>query len=177
MKSIVRATLLLWVSLSAGISIVGANSTDCHKLVFNRYCLGGDASLLPASPGTQQLPGDGLHEFEETHQGKTVRLALDNGQLVTVVRYETPGGWLNFTAWKARLDRLYGSGKDLGHFPAYASSRSSRLNAINAGKGYAHMSWPQDGWSVELIWNHRDRIELRYQLDPPTLVPDNPEGL
>ena len=39
------------------------------------------------------------------------------------------------------------------------------------------MSWPQDGWSVELIWNHRDRIELRYQLDPPTLVPDNPEGL
>ncbi|MEM7293926.1 MAG: hypothetical protein AAF420_11105 [Pseudomonadota bacterium] len=141
-----------------------AEASECVKQIFNRFCLGGPIAKLNAD--ASELSSDGIETvYQLTDRGKYVEIAERSAHIHTVMRRETPGGWLNFTEWKTKLQRVYGRGEDLGHFPAYASSRSSRLNAINAGKGYAHFRWQQSGWSVSLVWNHRDYIELRYALD------------
>ena len=91
--------------------------------------------------------------------------------------HEKPGSWLNYTDWKAKLLRLYGRGENLGHFPASASSRSSKLNAVNAGKGFAHTRWQLARWSVSIIWNHRDYIALHYELNDSSQDDGSDEGL
>ncbi len=176
MISIVRASVLLVLVLMTSFSIRGVQAEQCVKKIFNRYCLGGLESTMPN--GVDKLSdSDGIATYLVTNGNKRIELTIRDGRISAVTRHETPGSWLNFTDWKAKLLRLYGRGEDIGHFPAYASSRSSRLNAINAGKGYAHTRWQQSQWSVSVIWNHRDYIKLRYELNAASADDAPDEGL
>ena len=162
--------------LQAEASSATAAIDSCTKQIFNRYCLGGTQDTLPTSiDPVSSVRGAIIYRVQD--EKKHLKLTLRNGRIDVVSRRESPGGWLNFTAWKAKLGRLYGRGEQIGQFPAYATSRSSRLNAINAGKGYAHWRWQQLGWSVSLIWDHRDYITLRYKLSDGTVGGATDEGL
>lgn len=154
---------------------------DCVKQVFNRYCLGGDIreNLEIVAP---DLLADLTKEAEQSlslvSAGKTIELGIENGITVNVTRLEEPGDWINYTAWKVKLVRLYGRGTELSNFPAYAGSRSSRLNAINAGRGHVEFAWEQPGYTVKLTWDHPDHIKLQYLLtSAPQSGPENTEGL
>lgn len=162
--------------LMAAVSMPTVRAEQCVKQIFNRYCLGGPASTVPGA-ANKISESDGVAVYRLNNGNKRIELATRNGRISAVTRYETPGSWLNYTDWKAKLLRLYGLGEELGHFPAYASSRSSRLNAINAGKGYAHTRWQRGRWSVSVIWNHRDYVALHYELNAHAQNDAADEGL
>ena len=155
-----------------------ANGEDCLKQVFTLYCLGGNAEVLPESVRSRALE-DGRGEIRYYGDSeRPVEITVRDGLIVAVARQEPDGAWLNYEEWKRKLVRLYGRGEDRSEFPRYATSRSSRLNVINAGKGKAHMRWPQDGWWVEVVWDNPDYVLLRYAVAPPREVrPPADEGL
>ena len=149
-------------------------------MVFNQYCLGGSternlAHLATVPEGLETA--DGEKEFTFVDQGKTIILRSRNEITTVVTRHETPGSWINYTSWKVKLVRLYGRGKDLSSFPRYATSRSSRLNAINAGRGHAEFEWDQSHFAIKLIWDSPDFINLRYLLTTQPIESNNTEGL
>ena len=172
-----------------------AMAQDCLKQVFNRFCLGGPVTsieLTAEAPGTDTpLPQtaatdslSGQSEDSPAQSGssqyrvddKTIIVEFnDDNKITRVSRFEIPGTWLNYTDWRSKIVRLYGRGQNLSTFPSYAASRSARLNALISGRGYARMNWPQDGWSVELIWNDTRHIELKYSLSES--VGDSDTGL
>lgn len=139
---------------------------SCLKQVFGLYCLGGAA---PAG-----APADGEHAADEHTQ-----LLLRDGRIQAVSRQLQPADWLRFNELKVRLVRLYSTAEDVSDFPRYATSRSSKLNAIRAGRGYAAARWQQPGWAVQLEWRTLDHLLLRYErLAPtPTSATDTLEGL
>ncbi len=176
MVSIVRVLCCLVVLIGATAHASSSGADGCTKLIFNRFCLGGQINTLDGIASRQSIGDDAtLHVLENTP--KHIELIERQGRITAVLRREQPGGWLNFTEWKTKLVRLYGKGQDLGYFPDYATSRSSRLNAINAGKGFAHFRWQEVGWSVSLRWNHRDYLELHYELDAGNDAIGSDEGL
>lgn len=144
----------------------------CVKRVFNHYCLGGEA------PQTAQQDADTL--LIEDARGD-VELSLQDGIITAVSRAISPADWLRYTDLKVKLVRLYGTATDASSFPRSATSRSSRLNSIRAGRGYAATYWDQPGWRVALDWRELDQMQLRYELaaDTPALSPtdDALEGL
>lgn len=169
-------TLLILACLTAS----PLRASDCVKTVFNTYCLGGETAAnlahLPTPP--EPVIDSETETFVFEDEGKTHELVSRDGLTTIIVRRETPGGWINFTAWKTRLVRLYGRGEDLSSFPRYAASRSSRLNAINAGRGHAEFRWVETGYTIRLVWDNADYIALRYELnDNPDQQLDNTEGL
>ncbi|MDO6461995.1 hypothetical protein Q4485_14890 [Granulosicoccaceae sp. 1_MG-2023] len=173
-----RICLTLWIL--AWLAVTPLHAEECVKMVFNTYCLGGDTAEnlahLASPPPAREEAGRQYYEFDDG--GKTHRLISRDGRTVAVTRHETPGGWINFTAWKTRLVRLYGRGEDLSDFPRYAASRSSRLNAINAGRGHAEFRWSEAGYTIRLVWDNPDYIALRYELDDkPAPAPGNTDGL
>ncbi|MEM7210181.1 MAG: hypothetical protein AAF434_20335 [Pseudomonadota bacterium] len=178
MLNIVRASVFLLPFLCVFMAPQIALSEDCTKLIFKRYCLGGSVATLPdgvseaivedGSPGTR---------FTDTDGDRIVDITAVDGRIARISRRQPPGNWLHFTEWKTKLVRLYGRGEDRSSFPAYAGSRSSKLNAINAGRGSALIFWQQLGWSVSLRWDHRDYITLDYELDSSNRLPEDDEGL
>ncbi len=164
MIAIVRPSVLLVLALMTLFPTQDIEAEQCVKKIFNRYCLGGPESAIPDSADKTSDAG-GVATYRILDAKKRIELTTHDGRISSVTRHETPGSWMNFSDWKAKLLRLYGRGEDIGHFPAYATSRSSRLNAINAGKGYAHMRWQNTRWSVSVIWNHRDYVALHYELN------------
>ncbi len=178
---LLRRSSVVFVAILTCVMVHPAYANDCIKQVFNRYCLGADikeslAGIIP-DPKTLLLDNNKtLNRFEDS--GKVIEITADNNITVKVVRQETPGGWINYTAWKVKLIRLYGRGRDLSSFPAYASSRSSRLNAINAGRGSAKNKWDQEGYSIILIWDNPQFLELQYVLKQDKInTTQNSEGL
>ncbi len=173
---IVRFSVLLVLTLPTVFLSPSTLAQACVKQVFNRYCLGATPGSLSIS-AEQISAQNGTVVYRVRDEKKHLELSTHNNQISAVARREAPGSWLNFTHWKAKLIRLYGQGETLGQFPDYATSRSSRLNAINAGKGFAHIRWQRGEWSVALIWDHRDYIILRYALNTLDDTDNNSEGL
>ena len=147
-------------------SVNTAFAEDCIKQVFNVYCLGGGSDALPDHLEAQDEVIDGLRLYKGTLSGKSIEVAvaIDSGRVVSVKRFDPPGSWLHFNERKSRLVRRYGRHEDLSTLPAYATSRSSRMNAINAGRGYAKLLWSQPGWTLALVWDHRDYVTFEYAL-------------
>lgn len=174
----VQKQMILALALVGGSSQLVADEANCVKLVFNNFCLGGNIANVTVEP---DIENDVTTDAENTSQSlteepstqkntylwrdKTVLVEYSDEIIVAVTRLETPGTWLNYTSWKTKIVRQYGRGEDRSTFPAYATSRSSRLNALNSGRGFAAMAWPQSGWQVEMLWRDQRHIELRYSLD------------
>ncbi|MDQ7074971.1 MAG: hypothetical protein Q9O24_07425 [Gammaproteobacteria bacterium] len=171
--SFYRFTHALIGLLLLGLSPSLSANDECLKVVFKHYCLGGSVDeLLATHPNAKHTRSEQGLQLKITQKNQLLIIDAEKGQIVRISRQHPPGRWINFETWKRKLVRLYRKAEVLGHFPAYASSRSSRLNAINAGKGFAHDRWSQKGWHVDLIWNNPDYILLSYQLNP-TQSPNN----
>jgi len=155
-----RTTRRWAAALLLSLALTPAAAEECVKSVFNRFCLGGSAETLPDSSAADTAEA----ELALTSRGKQVHVELHEGMITGVWREEPPGSWINYLEWRNKLIRLYGRGSDLSDFPAYARSRSSRLNAVIAGKGSARTQWEQNGWRVAVIWDNPDYVTLRYEL-------------
>jgi len=170
-----------WLVILTWLITLPAHSEECIKTVFNLFCLGSDAQLslgkLTTTISVQEVsPTKRLYSFN--HLNKPHQLSSINGLIHSVSRHETPGNWINFIAWKVKLVRLYGRGTDASNFPLYATSRSSKLNAISSHKGHAEFQWQLEHYSISLIWDHLDFITLKYQLkELGTAHSNTPEGL
>ncbi len=174
-------TTALWCLITAVVLITpsisrGDAESTCLKQVAETFCLGGDAAAISAQ-GESITDNDDPELTLSDYQldDRQLRVAARDGVIVTISRLESPGSWINYTNWKKRIIRIYGQGEDTSTLPAYATSRSSRRNAINSKKGRAAMRWPQSDWQLELIWDNTDHLELRYSLTSAT--PANSEDL
>lgn len=159
--NLVNSSLLAaGVVLAALFSPPTTAADTCIKQVFNHYCLGAEApaELLDENNSTVEV---------DDSNGK-VTLTIKDARIVAVSRDISPANWLSYTDLKVKLVRLYSTAEDISDFPRYATSRSSKLNAIRAGRGYAASRWEQDGWAVELGWRSLDNMQLRYELHTPS---------
>lgn len=154
---------LLFLTCTFAPAVMSAET--CVKLVFSEFCLGGQISPQSLENRLKliQQKDEIFHYFSAAD--KRIIVSTHQNKIVAVERQEVPGSWLNFTAWKVKLVRLYGRAKDQSSLPSYATSRSSRFNVIKAGKGVAQVSWPQKNWTVTLRWDDPAFIRLQYTLE------------
>jgi hypothetical protein len=150
---------LLWSPVAA--------QQPCLKLVFNRYCLGGDVNLL-----AQQSPP---------------ALRQEDGERVALIYYEGPER-IYVLAWRSRIYKVqrryriasqlryeelyqllrekYGEGEDRSQFPAHARTSSRKQIAIRRGEGLAAHVWKvPEGWRLELTWTREMGLSLAYVAD------------
>ncbi len=179
-RSLFKVPIVIVLLILACIPMQSSFAEGCVKWVFNQYCLGGVSTdtlaKLNQPTDKEEQENKTVYTFRDTD--KTIKLVSLNGTNISITRQEKPGDWINFTAWKVKLVRLYGRGEDLSSFPAYATARSSRLNAINAGRGIAEFEWNQKDYIIKLIWDHPDYIQLQYLLvQDRSIESENSEGL
>lgn len=161
--NLVNSRLLILPLLLSVLATAPSQADEpCLKQVFNHYCLGGPA---PAD----LVADDNGRVIIEDAKGN-IALQITDGRIATVSRELRPANWLNFTDLKGKLVRLYSTATDVSDFPRYATSRSSKLNAIRAGRGYAAARWEQQGWAIQLDWRSLDNMQLRYELHAPADV-------
>lgn len=158
--NLVNSRLLILPLLLSVLAATPSQADEpCLKQVFNHYCLGGPAPADLVADENGRI-------FIEKAKGN-IALQITDNRIVTVSRELRPANWLNFTDLKGKLVRLYSTAMDASDFPRYATSRSSKLNAIRAGRGYAAARWEQPGWAIQLDWRSLDSMQLRYELHTP----------
>ena len=136
----------------------------CLKLVFGRYCLGGDVSRIPqpAPPLARQTQGDSLALVFPDGPNQLYVLAHAN-RVYKVVRAYAVSTQLRFDELYNELLPLYGPGADQSRFPAYATTPTTRLASIRRGEGQALHRWePSPEWFIELSWTRELGVSLAY---------------
>ncbi len=164
-------TTALWCTLITAVALASpltgrGDTSACLKTIANTFCLGGSTGEITLTPVSSEPAADPANGTVAEYQldDRLLRVASKESRIFSISRLEQPGSWLSYTDWKKRIIRTYGQGEDATTLPPYATSRSSRRNAINSKRGRAAMIWPQDGWQLELIWDTTEHIELRYSL-------------
>lgn len=158
MKSSLFAVALALIS-STG------SAEDCLKLVFNKFCLGGDVAHLLATEKPvfdQVIRGDRVLGFGSDPKAGDL-IGIVDGRIASINRQLTPATWLTFNDASAALVKLYGDPVDLSVFPSYAREQSSRETAITLGKGRAVQKWDRGEWTVLLAWGKQDLMMLSYR--------------
>jgi hypothetical protein len=162
--------VLLLLSMLATVPAGALAAQNCLKLVFDRYCLGGDFSdqLRRDPPMQQQNDGERQAAVYWDAGGRTYVLSF-HGRIYKVVQESHPSSPLHFQDMTALLSEKYGTPKDRSRYPAYVDSRAARIVAIRRGEGRARRVWnPGHGWLVELTWTRELGVALSYldeQLD------------
>ncbi len=158
-----RALLLLALLLPA---VAGAR-TPCLKLVFNRYCLGGDVDVL-----AQQVPPDLRHDQVDRvaliyYEGRERDYVLAwRGLVYKVLRDHRIASQLHYEDLYRLLRDKYGDGEDRSSFPAYAHTPGRKQISIRRGEGRAVHLWRTDaGWHIELSWTRETGLALAYIAD------------
>jgi hypothetical protein len=154
-------TLLVAVCVSSG----GFANEPCLKMVFGRYCLGGDVGpLLQAVPPplVRQDEGASLALVFVDGPDRLYVLAFDR-KIYKVVRAFAVSTQLRYEETYAALRDIYGLGEDRSRFPADATTPGRRLVAIRRGEGIAMHVWtPSPAWRIELSWTREMGLSLAY---------------
>lgn len=156
---------LLLASLQAQAQAQPQTRDACLKVVFGRFCLGGDVNaLLQKGPQPVIRTPDGERlalVFQEGPEHIYV-LAFRN-RIYKVVRRYRGSSQLRFDDLFAVLRDKYGVGEDRSRFPTYADTPSRRLSSIRRGEGQALHYWKiADSWHIELTWTREMGIALAY---------------
>ncbi len=153
--------ILLWLGPASS-----AAQDPCLKLVFNRYCLGGDinAQLAQQPPPLYQQPDGELLAAVYQEGRERIYVMAFRGRIYKVVHEYYPATQLKFDDLYKTLRSKYGDGEDRSRFPSYARSPASRLGAIRRGDGRAAHRWdPADAaFHMELAWNREMGLTLSY---------------
>ncbi|MGE5154278.1 MAG: hypothetical protein ACM3ST_09700 [Bdellovibrio bacteriovorus] len=159
------------VLLVLGVALVprdGAAEDPCLKLVFGRYCLGGDVNpLLQGNPQplVREVEGSSLALVFSEDVDQIYVLAY-KGRIYKVVRGYRVATQLRFDEIYALLREKYGPGEDQSRFPEQASTPGRRLASIRRGEGRALHVWrPADTWHIELAWTREFGLSLAYIAD------------
>jgi hypothetical protein len=152
---------MLWVLLSVAPPSVGQET--CLKLVFGRYCLGGDVGALAArQPMVRQNDGERVALVFPEGPERVYVLSFRN-QIYKVVRRYRTATQLKFDDLYALLRSKYGDGEDRSRFPPSATAPGRRLISIRRGEGRAFHYWkPADDWHIELTWTRELGLALAY---------------
>jgi len=168
-RGLLGPTLGAWL-LFAGAPVQAAE--ECLKLVFDRYCLGGDINLLMRQDTGMlhnQSEGDRLAVIYP--EGRDLVYVLGyKGRIYKVVRKFAIETQLKYDDLLNLLTDKYGPSSDLSQFPAYARSQASKIGAIRRGDGRSIHGWKPSGqqWHVRLSWTREMGLSLEYIAD--TLV-------
>jgi hypothetical protein len=140
-------------------------SEPCLKMVFGRYCLGGDMTpLLQAVPPpiARQDQGSSVALIFTDGPDRVYTLGF-SGRLYKVVRAFAVSTQLRYDETYAALYEIYGPGEDQSRFPDYATTPARRLAAIRRGEGRAVHIWtPAPTWHIELSWTREMGLSLAY---------------
>jgi len=137
----------------------------CLKLVFERYCLGGDIRpLLRQGSPPQYQQTEGEHRALVIEEGpETVYVIAFRDRIYKVVRRYRAATQLRYDDLYGLLRSKYGPGEDESRFPPYATTPSRRLGSIRRGDGQAVHVWkPDAAWHVELTWTRELDIAVSY---------------
>lgn len=145
----------------------GVAQPDCLKLVFHRYCLGGDieqtARQLP--PGMRQDRGERIALIYHEGSERDYVLAW-RGRLYKVVRVYRAASQLRYEELYRLLREKYGEGANHSYFPSTSRSPGRKQIAIRRGEGYAMHVWPlAQGWHPQLSWTRELGLALAYIAD------------
>lgn len=160
-RSLGVSSLILILGL---VAVHASAAESCFKLVFGRYCLGGDISLIPQTtpPIARQAQGDSLALVFADGPNQVYVMAYGN-RVYKVVRAYAVSTQLRFDDLYNELRQIYGPGADQSRFPAYATTPTSRLASIRRGEGRAVHRWePSDDWFIELSWTRELGVSLAY---------------
>jgi hypothetical protein len=141
----------------------------CLKLVFERYCLGGDIGVLMRQhPGIlhKQTEGDRLAVIYP--EGRDLVYVLSyKGRIYKVVRKFAIETLLKYDDLLQILTDKYGPSSDLSEFPAYVRSQASKIGAIRRGDGRSVHGWRARGqdWHIRLSWTREMGLALEYIAD------------
>ena len=140
----------------------------CLKLVFGRYCLGGDVNPLlqvQPPPMARETEGNSLALVFPEDVDQMYVMAF-GGRIYKVLRAYRVATQLRFDELYALLREKYGPGEDASRFPEYASTPGRRLASIRRGEGRALHVWrPADTWHIELSWTRELGLSLAYIAD------------
>jgi hypothetical protein len=131
----IRIALIIALLVSAWVAPAVAANEPCLKLVFGRYCLGGDmAPLLQANPPPIGRQDQGASMALVFTDGPDRVYALGfSGRLYKVVRAFAVSTQLRYDETYAALRDIYGPGEEQSRFPDYATTPARRLAAIRRG--------------------------------------------
>lgn len=149
------------------VPAVGAAQQPCLKLVFNRYCLGGDANALARQrpPALRQEQDQRLALIYYEGRDRDYVLAW-RGAIYKVLRDHRIASQLNYEDLYRLLREKYGDGEDRSSFPSYARSPGRKQISIRRGEGRAVHVWDSGaGWHIELSWTRETGLALAYIAD------------
>ncbi len=161
--------LALLLVLGLVLASLGAQAAEpCLKLVFGRYCLGGDVNPLlqiQPPPLARETEGNSLALVFSEDVDQIYVLAF-GGRIYKVLRSYRVATQLRYDEMYALLREKYGPGEDRSRFPDYASTPGRRLASIRRGEGRALHVWkPADNWHIELTWTRELGLSLAYIAD------------
>jgi hypothetical protein len=139
----------------------------CLKLVFNRYCLGGDINALAqqAPPAMRQDEGERVALVYYEGRDPVYVLAW-RGRVYKVVRAYRVASHLRYEELYRLLREKYGEGIDRSRFPPDARTPGRKQIAIRRGEGRAVHVWSlTEGWHPELSWTREPGLALAYYAD------------
>lgn len=159
-------TLLALCWLSAPALAQGATES-CLKLVFNRFCLGGDVNTLMQREPPALRIDEGERMALTYYDGPEPLYVLAwRGRIYKVVRRYRVATQLRYDELYLVLRDKYGPGEDESRFPASADTPGRRQIAIRRGEGLALHRWAvAGGWRIELGWTRELGLSLAYVAD------------
>lgn len=168
LRSVAWASLVLLTLVAWGAQGQASAEDPCLKLVFGRYCLGGDVTPLTQTtpaPLARQTEGKSLALVFPEDVDQIYVLAFD-GRIYKVVRSYRVETQLRFDEIYNLLRQKYGPGEDQSRFPEQATTPGRRLASIRRGEGRALHVWhPADAWHIELSWTREFGLSLSYIAD------------
>jgi len=166
---------LLGPALGVWLLLAGApvkSAEECLKLVFDRFCLGGDINLLMRrDTGMLHKQNEGDRLAVIYPEGRDLVYVLGyKGRIYKVVRKFAIETQLKYDDLLNLLTDKYGPSSDLSQFPAYVRSQASKIGAIRRGDGRSIHGWRPAGqeWHIRLSWTREMGLSLEYIAD--TLV-------
>ncbi|MCG6941078.1 MAG: hypothetical protein LJE69_07490 [Thiohalocapsa sp.] len=159
-----RYALLLLALL---VPAAGHAQQQCLKLVFNRYCLGGDVNALAQRmpPALRQDEGERVALVYYEGQDRDYVLAW-RGMIYKVLRDYRIASQLHYDDLYRLLREKYGDGEDQSSFPGYAHTPGRKQISIRRGEGRAVHVWQTGaGWHLELSWTRETGLALTYIAD------------
>jgi hypothetical protein len=159
---------LLAASLLAAVVVQPAMAQQpCLKLVFNRYCLGGDVNVMAQQlpPALRQDQGDRVALIYYEGRERIYVLAW-RGRIYKVLRAYRIASQLHYEELYQLLREKYGDGEDRSSFPSSARTPGRKQIAIRRGEGEAAHVWQTaEGWHMELSWTREIGLALAYIAD------------
>lgn len=161
---------IAWLTLGLVLAAVPASAVaaqECLKLVFNRWCLGGDSKELAQQQPPAMFQQDGERTASIYYEGGEKDYVLAwRGRIYKVLRQYRIESQLRYEELYGLLRDKYGPGEDRSRFPGYAKTPGRRQIAIRRGEGRAAHVWQvTDSWHIELSWSRELGLALAYIAD------------